>query len=117
MKTKKLTCIITGRTLNATLEYYTKKLEKAGSEEVLKQTYICKEAKELLEKGFTVDQIRKQLGAEDVLTPVSEEVIKQITTNEFGLKKNTLFSGISSFTHQETDPEVKDFINKIYANS
>jgi hypothetical protein len=117
MKTKKLVCIITGRSLNAVAEYYTKKLEKAGSEEELKRTYICREAKELLEKGFSVVQIRKQFNAEDITTVVPEDVIKELTTNEFGMKKNTLFSGISSFTHQETDPEVKDFINKIYAGT
>jgi len=117
MKTRKLTCIITGRVLAATADYYTKKLEKAGSEENLKRTYICKEARDLLEKGFSVQDIRKQLDADDVKTVIPDDVIKDITTNEFGLKKSTLFSNISTFTHQETDPEVKDFINKIYAES
>jgi len=115
LKTKKLKCIVTGKSLQASIEYYNKKLEKAGGEDQLKKTYICKEARDLIEKGLTIEQIRKQLGVENVTTHVPEEVIRELTTNEFGLKKNTLFSGISSFTHQETDPEVKEFINKIYA--
>lgn len=114
MKTKKLKCIITGRILAASIEYYTKKLEKVGSEENLHKTYICREAKDLLSKGFTVDQVKQQLGANEENIDIPESILKELTTNEFGLKKNTMFTGISSFTHIETDPEVKDFINKIY---
>lgn len=114
MKTKKLTCIITGRVLAASSDYFLKKLEKAGSEEELHKTYVCREAKALLSKGFTVDQIKQQLGSNNSNIDIPESVIKEHTTNEFGLKKNTMFTGISSFTHIETDPEVKDFINKIY---
>lgn len=114
MKTRKLKCIITGRVLAASTDYYAKKLEKAGSEEELHKTYICKEAKALLAKGFTVDQVKQQLGSNDDNVAIPENVLKEITTNEFGLKKNTMFTGISSFTHIETDPDVKAFINKIY---
>jgi len=38
MKTRKLTCIITGKSLLAAADYYAKKLEKAGSEEELHKT-------------------------------------------------------------------------------
>ena len=116
LKTRKLTCIITGRSLIAAADYYNKKLEKAGSVEELHRTYICKEAKDLLVKGFTIDKIRQQLGVEGIVEDkVPDDVIRSITTNEFGLKRNTMFAEISAFTRQETDPAVKDFINKIYA--
>jgi len=113
MKTKKLKCIVTGRVLNATVDYYTKKLEKAGTEAELKRTYVCKEAKDLLEKGLTVDQVRQQLDAEPNLSEVPQDVLLALTTNEYGLKKNTLFAELTSFTHQETDPDVLAFINNI----
>ena len=109
----KLKCIITGKTLLAAKEYYDKKLEKAGSEEVLHATYICKEAKDLLLKGFTAKQIKKQLKITEDLPEPSKEIIKQITTNEYGLNRNTMFTGLTSFTHQETDPDVLDFLNNI----
>lgn len=114
MKTRKLKCIITGKVLAASVDYYNKKIEKAGSEEELHKTYICREAKSLLSKGYTIEQVKQQLGSNEDVVEVPSGVIKEITTNEFGLKKNTMFSGISSFTHIETDPGVKDFINKIY---
>ena len=113
MKTKKLKCIVTGKVLNASLDYYQKKLEKAGSIEELNRTYVCKEAKDLLEKGLSVDQVRVRLEAPDNLPPVPEDIILTLTTNEYGLKKNTLFTELTAFTHQETDPEVADFINNI----
>jgi len=113
LKTKKLKCIITGRSLTATADYYAKKLEKAGSEEELHRTYICKEAKDLLVKGYTVENIRQQLGTEGEMLDVPADVIKELTTNEYGLQRNTLFAEITSFTHQETDPDVLDFINNM----
>lgn len=113
MKTRKLKCIITGRVLTATADYYTKKLEKAGSEKELHRTYICKEAKDLLVKGFTIDNIRQQLGVEGEVTDVPPDVIKELTTNEYGIQRNTLFAEITSFTHQETDPDVLNFINNM----
>lgn len=113
MKTRKLKCIITGRTLTATADYYSKKLEKAGSEDELHRSYICKEAKDLLVKGFTVEQTRQQLGVEEDVGEVPSDIIKDLTTNEYGLQRNTLFAEITSFTHQETDPDVANFINNI----
>lgn len=113
MKTRKLKCIITGRVLTAIADYYSKKLEKAGNEEELHRTYICKEAKDLLVKGYSVEQIQKELGVEGNLPPVPQDIIDQITTNEYGLKRNTMFTELTSFTHQETDPEVRAFINNL----
>lgn len=109
----KLKCIVTGKTLVATKEYYQKKLDKVKSELELHQTYICKEAKDLLLKGFSIDQIRKQLNAPAELPVPDEKIIKNITTNEYGINRNTVFSNLTAFTHQETDPEVSNFLNNI----
>lgn len=107
----KLTCIITGKVLVATPEYYKKKVEKAGSEQELLRTYVCKEAKDLLKQGLSVAQIRKQLNVQLTLPDPPADVIKSIASNEYGLSRNTVFTGLTSFTHEETDPEVLDFLN------
>lgn len=117
MKTKKITCIITGKSFLFNKDYYDKKVAQCeNDEELLKKTYISKEAKDLLMQGFTVDQIRKQMNVKD-LPPVDLDYIDGLTKNKYGLKKDTTFSTITSFTVFETDPEVKNFINnlKIYA--
>lgn len=113
MKTRKLKCVVTGRVLTATLDYYNKKLEKAKSEEELLRTYICKEAKEMLLKGMTVDDIRGKIGVEQNLPEIDKSIIDNIIKNEYGLIRNTMFNGLTSFTHQETDLEVQNFINNI----
>lgn len=113
MKTKKLTCIITGKVLNANLDYYSKKLEKAGSEDHLLSTYICKEAKDLLEQGHTVTQIRSQFNTPEDFPLPSNSIIENLFKNEYGIKKETVFSAVSSLTINNTDPEVKGFLNKI----
>lgn len=113
MKTRKLTCIVTGKSLLAAADYYAKKLEKAGSEEELHKTYICKEAKDLLVKGMSVKDVRKMLGVTELLPDIPPEIIDDLITNEFGLKRSTMFTEITSFTNQETDPDVKSFLNNI----
>lgn len=113
MKTKKITCIVIGKTTLVNSDYYAKKLEKCGDDEDLfHKTYICKEAKDLLKQGFSVDQIRKKYNVTD-LPPIDMEYIEKLTTNKYGLKKDTTFSTITSFTVFETDPDVKKFINNI----
>lgn len=112
MKTKKLKCIITGKILNASIEYYNKKLEKAGSEEKLQNTYICKEARDLLLKGVTVEQARRALEVEDYTIPVDNTIIEDLLKDDYGIKRTNAFT-VTGFTHQETDKEVKDFLNNI----
>lgn len=113
MKTKKISCIIIGKTTLITKEYYEKKLEKCGGdEELFKKTYICKEAKDLLLQGLSVDQIRSKYNVTG-LPDVDLNYIDSLTTNKYGIKKDTTFSAITSFTVFETDPEVKKFINTL----
>jgi hypothetical protein len=113
MKTKKITCIIIGKSTLITKDYYDKKVEKAGgNEDIFSKTYICKEAKDLLMQGLTVEQIRKKFNVTG-LPPVDMNYIDSLITNKYGLKKDTTFSTITSFTVFETDPEVKKFINTL----
>ena len=57
-KTTKLTCIVTGKQLLATKEYYARKVEKSGSEEELHRSYVCREAKNMIKQGTTVSRVR-----------------------------------------------------------
>ena len=112
---RKLTCLVTGRKLFATKEYFSRKVEKAGSVEKVHSTYICKEAKDLLRKGYSVDKIREMLNVQiDNLTDVSDELINEIVSS-----KKKYFKRISNFTsgnpiiNSKTDPEVKKFIQSL----
>ena len=114
-KTRKLVCLVTGRKLFATKEYFSSKVEKLGSEAKVHSTYICKEAKDLLRKGYTVEKIREMLNVQvDNLTEVPEEVINDVTD-----AKKRYFKRLSNFTssnpiiNSKTDPCVKKFVQSL----
>lgn len=112
---RKLVCLVTGRKLFATKEYFSRKVEKLGSEEAVHASYICKEAKDLLRKGYSVDKIREMLNVQlDNLSDVSDEVIDEVINS-----KKKYFKRLSNFTsgnpiiNSKTDPDVKKFIQSL----
>lgn len=108
-KTRRLVCIITGRSLLAAAEYYQKKVEKAGSEEMLHKTYVCREARDLLLRGHSVEEIRKLLGS-TVSTPIPDETINQIITLKM---KNKAVAKPQIQLHVQTDPDVVQFLKTL----
>tara|TARA_R110000851_G_scaffold142641_1_gene281341 strand:+ start:35 stop:400 length:366 start_codon:yes stop_codon:yes gene_type:complete len=116
MKTRKLACIVTGKTLFATREYYEKKLMKVqGDVDKLRNTYVCREAKQMLKNGFTVEKIRDTLNVDDTdLLVVPQEIINNIlSTGKQYVKCISNYTPISNIINVNTDPEVKEFINNI----
>lgn len=116
VKSNKLVCIITGRKLIATKNYYARKVEKIGSEHELHRTYICREAKNLLRQGSSVDKVRQVLG---VIGEVPEEIDQDIindVVNE-GTKTNMRrinnIVSVSNMINNQTDPAVKEYIKNI----
>jgi hypothetical protein len=116
-KNNKLKCIVTGRQLIATKEYYARKVKKAGDEQKLHDTYICREAKNLLKQGTSVDKVRELLSA-TIDSPVDQSIIDQMMQDE----KSTRVRRINNIVNTSrslnivTDPKVKQFINKILKN-
>jgi hypothetical protein len=115
---KKLSCIVSGRTLTIANSYYLKKVEKAGDEEKLHSTYICKEAKKLLRLGNNIDSVREKLCDKDIISELPQLDENLITEIVFGNNKKkfistTDFNTLSSVTHNQTDPEVLSFIAKL----
>ena len=120
-KTRKLTCIITGRSLLATRDYYERKITKVGSEEKLQRTYACKEAKDLLVKGYTVDKIRDMLNINiDNVNEVSQDIVNEIInqSNKTPVRRiNTSIPITNNIVNPKTDPDVKEFIQNILKDS
>jgi hypothetical protein len=117
MKTKKLKCVVTGRVLFSTRDYYERKLKQHdGDEDQLKSKYICKEAKKLIQNGYTVDVIREMLNVKEDLPPVSDEIIEEIQKSDKSYLRNMTAStvpGLMSSVVPNTDPDVKKFIETI----
>lgn len=115
---KKLQCIITGKSMLISDSYYQNKVDKAGGEERLHKTYISREAKKLLKLGNSVEKVRDLLGVTQKLAPVDEQYITELvfgskTKTKFNQQNLTDFTSLTSITHSKTDPEVKLFIKKI----
>ena len=114
-KTTKLTCIVTGRTLLATRDYYERKVEKAGSEDKLHREYVCREAKTMLKQGTSVERIREILNVKTSVGDVPQDVIDQITreTNiSRGRRINNIVS-TSAMINTQTDAEVKAYVQRL----
>ena len=114
-KTRKLKCVVTGKTLLATREYYDRKVELAGSEDFLHDTYVCREAKDLLIKGYTVEKIRELLNVcDDTLTSVSQEVIEHVLSSKSNTyRKVNIFNTSNNLLNFRTDPKVTELINNL----
>tara|TARA_R110002020_G_scaffold332155_4_gene547538 strand:+ start:368 stop:718 length:351 start_codon:yes stop_codon:yes gene_type:complete len=112
-KTKKLTCNITGKVLFAAGTYYTKKVKKAGSEDDLHRTYVCREAKKLLQKGYTIDQAQQSLDAESYTCTLTDDDIQDIVGST-SLRINNVEEAQISII--KTDPDVAQFIKNITSN-
>jgi len=114
-KTRKLKCIVTGRELLATAEYYERKVERAGDEEKLHETYICKEAKNLLIKGYTVEKIREMLNIDiSKVGEVSQETITEVLNSRNNTyRKINIFNTTNNLLNFKTDPEVQQLIKNL----
>jgi len=118
MKTRKLKCIVTGKVLFATADYYSRKLERAsGDVDKLHNTYVCKEAKNLLKQGYRVDSIREMLTVtDDSLGDVNDDIIKDILaagkTYLRGITSEQVPGLVNNVVHK-TDPDVKEFLDRI----
>ena len=74
----KLTCVITRKTRPTNQTYLQVKAAKKGvSVEDFTRYYACKQAVKRLRAGMSVEETRKELGAE-VTAPVSDGVVKGI---------------------------------------
>ena len=105
---KKLSCIITGKTIVINDDYYQKKVREFGSEADLAQRYTCRQAKNLLLRGYSVDEIMNLLKVEKKMSAISEEIIKVI--RQENSDDTVVFDAVSI---KKSDPEVAAFIANI----
>ena len=104
----KLTCVITGRTVVIDNNYYDKKVTEYGSVDKLATLYACRQAKNLLKKSYSVEEVRELLKVEMVLPAITEETIDNI----IGKNLDEQFTFDQS-VFKKSDPLVTTFINNI----
>jgi hypothetical protein len=107
---------VTGRTLLATDDYYKRKVDKAGGEEELHRTYICREAKNMIKQGTTIDRVREVLEVDSSIDhDVPQDVIDQVilTNTKTNFRRINNIVNVNTMLNSRTDPEVKEYINRI----
>lgn len=110
--TFKLACIITGKTVVINKDYYEKKVSEAGDEATLHEIYTCKQAKSLLKRGYSINEIRKLLNATHIETLVTESTIRKILSNNKDSPIDSL-ENVGAFSAIQTDDDVKSYINML----
>lgn len=118
VKSKKVTCIVTGRSTSYAGEFLQKKIEEYGNEANLMKLYVNKEVKALLKKGYKIKDIRKILNVTEDTDLPPKDIIELIEKDyqKTAIKVNdtntSSLSTVSDLTYNKSDSDVEDFINK-----
>jgi hypothetical protein len=104
---KKLECVVSGKTIVVSDEYYQKKVTDFGSEEKVKSLYVSRQVKNLLKRGYKVAEIRDLLKIDNTVE-IPDSIVKQILNlnEDDGINLDKI--GIKN-----SDPEVVELINNI----
>jgi hypothetical protein len=106
---KKVTCVITGKSFNFNNEYYQKKVTEFGSEDELQKKYVCRQASGLLNRGYSIDEIRDLLKVDKKVPVIDKEILDDIKN----LNENDDLARFESISIKKSDPEVALFIENI----
>jgi hypothetical protein len=104
----KITCVITGKTITVSNEYFDKKVSEYGSEESFNTLYTSRQAKSLLKRGYKIKEIRDLLKIDSSIPEVPDKLIKQILSikdDESNTYENTSI--------KKSDPDVCAYISAL----
>jgi len=103
-----ITCIITGKTITVSDEYYDKKIKEYGTEENFKNLYTSRQAKSLLKRGYKLKEVRNLLRIDESIPEVSDKIIKQILS--INDDENNSFKYLNI---KKSDPDVVEYIEAL----
>jgi hypothetical protein len=108
-----LICLISGNKYTFAKDYFNKKIEEYGSLDDLKKFFVTKKVKSLIERGYSVQEIRNILSVvdDDLPGPDSQDV-KDIL-NYYGVRKDVTKKAALNFATHKSDPDVAVLINNI----
>jgi hypothetical protein len=105
----KLSCIVTGKVITVSNEYYEKKILEFGSEDKFNSMYVSRQVKSLLKRGYKVKEIKDLLKVERTDLPeVTDKLVKEILkTND----EDNIINENNSV--KKSDPEVVEYIKNL----
>lgn len=116
MSSRKITCLVSGKSYSFSKDYFDKKVIEYGDEDSLRNYFITRKCKTYLNKGYSINDIRNILGITDdssLPNQDSEEIRAMIEFHSVRNKgKNKRVSNMN-FATLKSDPDVASFINTI----
>ncbi len=116
MASRKITCLITGKSYTYGQDYYNKKISDYIDETNLKKYFITQKAKNYLNKGYSIQEIRNILNvnADDLPESDSPQIAELIEFHKIQASQTAKkISNTLNFATHKSDPEVTNFINNI----
>ena len=116
MASRKITCLITGKSYTYGQDYYDKKTKDYSDEDNLKKYFITQKAKNYLNKGYSIQEIRNILNvnADDLPESDSPQIAELIEFHKIQASQTAKkISNTLNFATHKSDPEVTHFINNI----
>lgn len=105
----KLSCVITGKTITVSNEYYDKKVSEFGTEDKLNSLYVSRQVKNLLKRGYKVKEIKNLLKVEGKNLPeITDSMVKDILR-----VKDEDTNSYENLSIKKSDPEVVEYINTL----
>ena len=116
MASRRITCLITGKSYTYGQDYYYKKTKDYVDEDNLKKYFITQKAKNYLNKGYSIQEIRNILNVNEKEVPGvdSDQVVELIEFHKIQASQTAKkISNTLNFATHKSDPEVTGFINNI----
>ena len=116
MASRKITCLITGKSYTYGQDYYDKKVKDYVDEDNLKKYFITQKAKSYLNKGYSIQEIRNILNVDEfnLPSPDSQELVELIEFHKIQASQTAKkISNTLNFATHKSEPEVAHFINNI----
>jgi hypothetical protein len=104
----KITCVVTGKTITVSNEYYDKKTSEYGSEDNFNSLYTSRQAKILLKRGYKVKEIRDLLKVSEDVPMISDKLVKQILS-----VKDEESNTYDNNSIKKSDPDVVEYISTL----
>ena len=116
MASRKITCLITGKSYTYGQDYYDKKVKDYVDEDNLKKYFITQKAKTYLNKGYSIQEIRNILNVDEFNLPAPDslQLVELIEFHKIQASHTAKkISNTLNFATHKSDPDVTHFINNI----
>jgi hypothetical protein len=105
----KISCVITGKTITVSNEYYEKKCTEYGSEDKFNSLYVSRQVKNLLKRGYKVKEIRNLLKIDDSsVQEITDSKVKDILK----VKDDDILD--ENVSIKKSDPDVVNYIKNLH---